>query len=137
MALKNIISSSQPVVFSDFDFSFKPHPKTGDIQVLKNEESLKRALKTLIQTMFGARRFYSEKGCNVHNRLFEPLDFITASSIKSDIKDAINNFENRIILENIEVIEDNINNGYTINIYFSMINKSQTEQVTVFLKRVR
>lgn len=137
MALKNLISSAQPVIFSDFDFTFKPHPKTGDIQVLKNEESLKRALKTLVQTTFGSRRFYSDKGCNAYSRLFEPLDFITASSIKTDIKNAINNYDSRINLSTVQVIEDEENNGYIINIYFSMINKTQTEQVTVFLKRVR
>lgn len=137
MALKNVISSSQPVIFSDFDFSFKPHPKTGDIQLLKNEESIKRALKTLIQTKFGARRFYSNKGCNVYNNLFEPLDFLTASTIKSDIKIAINNFENRIKLNDVQVIEDLDNNGFVVNIFFTMINSNTLEQVTVFLSRVR
>ena len=136
MALKNLINNTQTVYFSDFDFSFTPHPQTGDIQILKNEESIKRALKTLIQTKFGGRRFYSDKGCNVYYRLFEPLDYITASAIKSDIETAINNYESRVQIIDVIVTENNEYNGYNITVQFSVINQSTIQQVSVFLSRV-
>lgn len=136
MALKNLLTQKQPVYFSDFDFSFKPHPKTGDIQILKNEDAVKRSVKTLVLTKYRGRRFYSNKGCNVFSRLFEPLDYITASSIKTDIEVALNNFATRIEVKNIVVEENNEYNGYNITIYFSLINNTKTEEVNIFLNRL-
>lgn len=136
MALGNILKQSEPVFFSDFDFSFKTHPKTGDLLLLKNEESIKRSIRTILQTKYKGRRFYSNKGSGLYYRLFDNMDFITASSMESDIGVALENFEPRISVSRVTVIADERNQGYDINVYFTIINKCTEEVVNLFLKRV-
>lgn len=129
--------SSEYIYFSDFDWSFTPNPKTGDITILKNEYSIKRSIKNLILTKYNERLFYSNKGSGLYHRLFEPFDEITASVIEDDIKIILRNNEPRLELQKVEVIPDYTYEGYEINIYGRIINTSGTVKIDVFLERIK
>ena len=132
------ITTKKEIFFSDFDWAFTAHPKTGDITILTNETAVKRALRNYVLTKFSERRFYSNKGCGLYFNIFEPLDIISSMSIQNSIKTAIDNFEPRVQLINVEVYEDEtINNGITVTIYFQIINSIQIETVDIFLERTR
>ena len=67
--------------FKDIDLSFMPHPVSGDIRVLKNEDAIKRAVRNLVQTIDGERPFQSNLGTDVTRSLFDFVDYGTASVI--------------------------------------------------------
>ena len=82
--------------FKDIDLSFMPHPVSGDIRVLSNEEAIKRAVRNLVQTIDGERPFQSNLGTDVTRSLFDFVDYGTASVITQQIFDVLRGFESRI-----------------------------------------
>ena len=99
MAIKRISRG-----FKDISLSFKPHPVTDDLQVLKNEDAIRRSVRNIVQTIPTERFFNSLLGSDVQRSLFEFVDFGTASTIRQQIAIALDNFEPRI--ENVTVAVD-------------------------------
>ena len=56
--------------FKDISLSFKRHPVTNDIGVLKNENAIKRSVRNLVQTIPSERFFNSALGSDVRDSLF-------------------------------------------------------------------
>ena len=75
--------------FKDISLSFKRHPVTNDIGVLKNADAIKRSVRNLVQTIPSERFFNSTLGSDVRDSLFENspgfVDFGTASIIERQI----------------------------------------------------
>ena len=82
--------------------SFEPHPVTKDLQILKNENAIRRSVRNIVETIPTERFFNPSLGSDVRGSLFEFIDFGTASVIQSQIEIAIENFEPRI--DNLEVM---------------------------------
>ena len=99
MAIKRISRA-----FKDISLSFKPHPVTNDLQVLKNADAIRRSVRNIVQTIPTERFFNSLLGSDVQRSLFEFVDFGTASTIRQQIAIALDNFEPRI--ENVDVSVD-------------------------------
>ena len=109
--------------FKDISLSFKRHPVTNDIGVLKNESAIKKSVRNLVQTIPSERFFNSTLGSDVRDSLFENnpgfIDFGTASVIERQIQTTIENFEPRI--EN--VVKLNSKNFFKIDaVFFTFIS---------------
>ena len=96
MAVKRVSRS-----FKDISLSFDAHPVTKDITILKNESAIIRSIRNLVETTPNERFFSPELGSNVHSSLFEFVDIGTASVVRDQIKNIIENYEPRV--ENVEV----------------------------------
>ena len=123
--------------FKDISLSFKRHPVTNDIGVLKNENAIKRSVRNLVQTIPSERFFNSTLGSDVRDSLFENapgfIDFGTASIIERQIQATIENFEPRV--DNLEV---NVNpkpdtNEFEVNVLFDIIGQEFPEQEFSFI----
>ena len=84
--------------FKDISMSFQVNPLTSDIIAIKNETAIARSLRNLVLTSPGERFFNNSLGSRVNELLFENMDDLTASSIKSEIENTIENFEPRVNL---------------------------------------
>jgi phage baseplate assembly protein W len=71
--------------FKDISLSFVPHPVTKDLQILKNENAIRRSVRNIVETIPTERFFNSLLGSDVRDSLFEFVDFGTASVIQSQI----------------------------------------------------
>ena len=89
--------------FKDISATFKINPINNDLIGLVNYNAIARSVRNLILTIPGERPFNPVLGSNVTALLFNPLDNITASSIKSEIETTIDNFEPRIELNEVIV----------------------------------
>ena len=78
--------------------SFKVNPLTDDLIAIKNQTAISRSIRNLVLTTPGERFFNNDVGSRVNDLLFESIDDITASSIKSEIENTINNNEPRVKL---------------------------------------
>ena len=123
--------------FKDISLSFKRHPVTNDIGVLKNADAIKRSVRNLVQTIPSERFFNSTLGSDVRDSLFENspgfIDFGTASIIERQIQTTIENFEPRI--DNLEI---NVNprpdsNEFEINVFFDIVGQTFPEQEFSFI----
>ena len=128
--------------FKDISLSFKRHPVTNDIGVLKNENAIKKSVKNLVQTIPTERFFNSTLGSDVRDSLFENnpgfIDFGTASIIERQIQTTIENFEPRVRLMSVSARPNLDRNEYEMTIEF-FIKNFPTTLITVdmFLERLR
>jgi phage baseplate assembly protein W len=123
--------------YSDFSNSFAKHPITYELVTLKNEDSVKQALKNLILTNIGERPFNPFFGSNVRRTLFENFSVFTREDIVRYVQMAARQFERRINLKDITVIDDVDKQGVKVNVTFSLINRPEPINLNIFLKRVR
>ena len=128
MAIKRISRG-----FKDISLSFKPHPVTDDLQVLKNEDAIRRSVRNIVQTIPTERFFNSLLGSDVQRSLFEFVDFGTASTIRQQIAIALDNFEPRI--ENVDVSVDPQpeDNNFDVTVIFDIIGQEFPTQEYSFL----
>ena len=133
MAIKRISRA-----FKDISLSFKPHPVTNDLQVLKNADAIRRSVRNIVQTIPTERFFNSLLGSDVQRSLFEFVDFGTASTIRQQIAIALDNFEPRI--ENVTVaVDPNPEvNSFDVTVIFDIIGQEfPTQEFTFILEATR
>ena len=119
--------------FKDISLSFQPHPVTGDLQVLKNENAIRRSVRNVVETIPYEKFFNSSFGSDVRSSLFDFVDFGTASVIKDQIETAISNFEPRVDLLNINVLPDPDANAFSVEIVFNIVGQEFPTQEYSFL----
>ena len=119
--------------FKDISLSFEPHPVTKDLQVLKNENAIRRSVRNIVETIPTERFFNSLLGSDVRRSLFEFVDFGTASVIQDQIQIAIENFEERVENLIVEVDPAPDNNSFNVTVIFDIIGQEFPTQEYSFL----
>jgi len=109
--------------FKDIDLSFKPHPVTNDLTIIRNESAIKKSIKNLVQTNLTERFFNLTIGSDVRNRLFDFVDVGTASLIEKQIELVIQNYEPRVDNLNINVDPRVDENSFDVTITFNIIGQ--------------
>ena len=123
--------------WSDIDLDFTSHPVTGDINRKRGVEAIKRSVRNLILTDKYERPFNPELGSGLAGLLFELVTPTTATVIKLQIKELLENYEPRIILDDIKIQGDIDRNGYFVTLKFTPINTIQPVVLELFLERLR
>jgi hypothetical protein len=126
-----------PDLFSDFLDDLTPHPITKDVVRVKNEQSIKQALRNLLLTNIGERRFNPNFGSDVNNSLFEPNDVILQENLKSAITNAIRFHESRVNLLSVQIYNYPEEDRLAVNLIFSIINSITPQSLNLILRRVR
>tara|TARA_Y100001937_G_C7040968_1_gene294564 strand:- start:61 stop:474 length:414 start_codon:yes stop_codon:yes gene_type:complete len=128
--------------FKDISLSFKRHPVTNDIAVLKNADAVKRSVRNLVQTIPNERFFNSTIGSDVKNLLFENapgfVDFGTASIIEKQIITTIENYEPRVTNLEVNVNPRPDQNEFEVNVIFDIIGQTfPLQEFSFILKATR
>ena len=114
--------------FKDISLSFKRHPVTNDIAVLKNADAIKRSVRNLVQTIPNERFFNSTIGSEVKNLLFENapgfIDFGTAAIIEKQILTTIENYEPRVTNLEVNVEPRPDTNEFEVNVIFDIVGQT-------------
>ena len=119
--------------FKDISLSFAPHPVTKDLPILKNENSIVRSVRNLVQTIPTERFFNSSLGSDVQDSLFGFVDYGTASLIEDQIITVVTNYEPRV--ENVEAeVEPQVdNNSFGVIVRFDVVGQAFPPQEFAFL----
>ena len=124
--------------FKDISLSFTPHPVTKDLTILKNENSIKKSVRNLVQTIPTERFFNSAIGSEVRDSLFEFVDFGTASVIQNQIQITLENFEPRIDNVSVEVTPKPDTNEFEVTVFFTVVGQDiPTQEFTFILEATR
>ena len=124
--------------FKDISMSFQVNPLTYDLIATKNETAIARSIRNLILTNQGERFFNNNLGSRVNGLLFENLDDITASSVKDEIKNVIDNYEPRVELISVNSSPDYDNGELNITIRYYIIGiDAQPQQLSFALQPTR
>jgi phage baseplate assembly protein W len=132
------ISERTTRIWKDIDMNFVRHPVTGDISTLLDAESVKRSIKNLLMTRFGERPFQPWIGWGGNGLLFEHISQLTKSSIRSEIKLLISNFEPRVHINNITITSTD-SYEFRVRIEFILINHPTGQVFTLdtVLQRIK
>jgi len=124
--------------FKDLSITFKNHPVTSDLVSVKDKAAIVQAITALLLTNKGERPFKPDLGCSIRESLFEPLDYATSGLIRSQIVEVISKYEPRIRTDNVIVTPDMENNGYSVELFYTIVGRDDTPvAVEFFLERTR
>ena len=124
--------------FKDISMSFKVNPLNDDLIAIKNQTAIARSLRNLVLTAPGERFFNENLGSNVNNLLFENMDDVTASSIKDEIQNTINNYEPRVKLLKTQVSPNFETLEFDVIIKYEIIGvEAQPQQLSFALEPAR
>ena len=133
MAIKRISRA-----FKDINLSFRPHPVTKDLTILRNENAIKRSVRNLVQTIPTERFFNSVLGSDVRSSLFEFVDYGTASTNQDQIEIVIENFEPRVENLTVEVLPVPDLNEFEVTVFFDIVGQEiPTQEFSFILEATR
>lgn len=123
--------------YRDIDLNFTAHPITGDVAKKIGDDAIIQSMMCLLSTGKYERLLQPSIYSDLKQQLFEPLDSITASAIKTAIVSVINKHEPRVDLTEVNVSPDYDNNGYSVALTFFILNQTNPITVEFFLERIR
>lgn len=124
--------------FKDISLSFQVSPLTYDLIAIKNENAISRSIRNLVLTNRGERFFNNNLGSRVNSLLFESLDDITASSVKDEIENVINNYEPRVELISVDAVPNYDDGELNVTIRYYIIGiDAQPQQLSFALQPTR
>ena len=118
--------------FKDLSASFQTNPLSNDLIALKNESAIARSVRNLVLTIQGERPFQPVLGTGVNALLFENMDKLTASAIRSEIRTTIENYEPRVEINEILVEPDFEGNAFHVTLQYFIIGIDVPEQELTF-----
>jgi phage baseplate assembly protein W len=124
-------------VFSDLDFNFTVHPVTKDIVRRYDENAIKASVRHLLLTKNYERPFHSEIGSPIRALMFEPATPLLEVSLRRAVIDTITNFEPRVEIIDVQVLDQSENNAVNITLIFKIVNTSRPIQLDLVLERTR
>ena len=118
--------------------SFKVNPLTDDLIAIKNQTAISRSIRNLVLTTPGERFFNNDVGSRVNDLLFESIDDITASSIKSELENTINNNEPRVKLLSTKVSANPDSYEFDVIITYEIVGiDAEAQQLSFALQPAR
>ena len=118
--------------FKDLSASFQTNPLSNDLIALKNESAIARSVRNLVLTIQGERPFQPVLGTGVSRLLFENMDKLTASAIRSELRTTIENYEPRVEINEIIVEPNPEGNAMDVTLQYFIIGMDVPEQELTF-----
>ena len=124
--------------FKDISLSFSPHPVTKDLPILKNERSISRSVRNIVETIPTEKFFNPDFGSDVYKSLFDFVDSGTAGIIQDQIKTSVENYEPRV--DNVEVEVDPFpdSNQFEVTVIYEIVGQEfPTQEYSFILEATR
>ena len=119
--------------FKDISLSFKKHPVTNDVTVLRNEDAIKKSVINLTRTRINDRFFNELIGTSIADNLFENMDSGLEAALEEEIGTLLRNYEPRIELNSVYVIANQDSNDLNIQIDYDIVGLPIPSQNIEFL----
>ena len=123
--------------YVDIDFDFQAHPVSGDLVIKRNEEAIKKSVKSLILTNKYERPFQPSINGRVRQLLFENMTPVTGVNLRSNIEDVLQQHEPRIDVLAVDVMQNEDMNSLEVTIEFAIKNQPDVVTLTTVLERNR
>ena len=123
--------------FSDLDLSFTRNPITGDISLKTDYEAVKRSIRNLVMTNQYERLFQPTIYGGITDQLFELSGPFAVIETKDRIKQVIQDFEPRAILQDVTVAIVAETQNMLCTITFRLENDDRIETLNLALERLR
>ena len=121
----------------DLDLKLGIHPIRKDLNVLKDDNAIKNAIKNLLVTNANERPFQPFLGANLRGLLFEPADALTKIALRENILEVIKNHEPRVEVQDIDIKDLADQNAYRILLKMRIKEFDNNDTVEIVLRRLR
>jgi uncharacterized protein len=118
-------SSNLPEVWSDLHQSLVQDAQ-GNIKRSINEASVRTSIDNILGTSPGERVFLPEFACNIKNLLFEPISQYKMDQYARTIREAIERWDDRVIVDGVDLQVDVDNHYLAITTRFSIRSYKDT-----------
>jgi phage baseplate assembly protein W len=118
------------------DLSFS-QTNSHDITILNTKAAVKASVKNIILTERGSAIFQPYYGTSLSKYLFEVADNNLGNEILEEIRTSLTLWENRVIIEKIEVILEDDNITLSVYLEYTIKQLEETDSFTVNLVRDR
>lgn len=133
---RTVLVTSRQREFRDMDLSFEVKP-SGELYTKQDAAAVKQAVKNLLLTNYYEKPFAPFFGANLVDLLFELADPFTTDNIDSRIRNAIETYEPRALVQNVKVDLQPDNNSLRVTVTFQVVNSSETVTFTTIVSRLR
>lgn len=100
--------------FLGVGWSFPPqfNAHTGNISMVADHDDIKQSLNIYFNTRIGERMMRPQFGCVIHDKQFENISDNIIKSLVFEMRTKIGQIEPRISVEELEVVNIDLTNGY-------------------------
>ena len=119
--------------FKDISLSFKKHPVTKDVTVLRNEDAIKKSVINLTRTRINDRFFNELIGTSIADNLFENMGSGLETALEEEISTLLKNYEPRIELNSVYVTANQDSNEMSVQIDYNIVGLPIASQNIEFL----
>ena len=130
------IISARTISYKDIDLSLELKT-SGDVYKKTHAAAVKQSLKNIVMTNFYEKPFEPFFGANVSGLLFELANDLTGEEIKNNITSAIEYYEPRAKILDLQVIAKPDNNSISVRLEFKVINGEEIVVLQTSLSRLR
>jgi phage baseplate assembly protein W len=85
--------------------------RRGGIALARDETDIEQAIELILGTAPGERPMRPEFGCGVHDFVFDSIDAGTVGKMEEAIRDALDRWEPRVIVQTVEFNLDHVGEG--------------------------
>lgn len=122
--------------YTDVDFDFFVNPLTDDVSKKVDGNAIKQSIKNLILMHRYDVPFHPDVASQIYSMLFDLATPLTIATLQRAITYTLENFEPRIELQDVQVI-DSGNNQLDITIAYTIKNVGIEQQFTFSVNRTR
>jgi phage baseplate assembly protein W len=123
-------------IYSDIDIELNKQ-NDGDIQKDEDVEAVFNSLRNIVMTFQGQRRMRPDFAYGPYNFLFEPINEKHAQALGTAVASAINTYEPRIDLKNVNVQYSPEQYYYNVILNFVMLGRgTDTMTINYIIKRL-
>ena len=125
--------------FKDINLSFKLHPVTNDVVVIRDEDAIKRSVKNIIFTILGEKPFEPNFGSVINESLFDLNTSLNEIRVADEISASLRNYEPRISDIDVTVTVAPDTNEMNCTVQYEIVGLStppQEVEVLLFPARV-
>ena len=124
-------------IYKDLNLDSQINTATKDIQKITDVESVKRAVRNLVNLNHYEKPFHPEIGSNLRAMLFENMTPQMNVLISRQIEELIQNYEPRARLIQVKTLPLFDRNAYAVSINFQVVNQPEPVVVETLLERLR
>jgi uncharacterized protein len=88
--------------------------RRGGIALARDETDIEQAIELILATAPGERPMRPEFGCGVHDFVFDSIDATTVGRMELAIRDALDRWEPRVVVETVAFNLDEVADGRLI-----------------------
>ncbi len=85
--------------------------RRGGIALARDETDIEQAIELILATAPGERPMRPEFGCGVHDYVFDTIDASTVGLMETAIREALDRWEPRIVVEKLDFNLDRVGDG--------------------------